>query len=168
MITVKRAGKSQFKKAQTAIENIHNSEVHIGWFGTTDKFGVYDAYKAFVNEFGSVKTEAKSSELDEVIPPRPFILNHLDEVKPTERFKGLDIERLSSKIRVNRIFNSIGDDIKEVILNGIEAQNTELAPYTIEKRRQRGNFNEKPLVDTGSMAEHLTRKLVKRTTDNPF
>ena len=128
---------------------LERAEVRVGWFGSEDEFGEYNAFKAEENEFGNPERN---------IPPRPFIFNYqADAAKTFKNFLGT----LDEPRKAKRALENLGEESRKAIRMGITSvYSPKLKPKTLRLRRERGNTSAKPLMDTLSMFNTVEAKLV--------
>lgn len=91
------------------------------------------------------------------IPPRPFIRPTLDSFKKiwaAKVVKGLKRHKTDSGVVT--VWGDVGKSIVRCLRTAIDKVNDPpLSVKTIARRRKKGNYSIKPLVDTGTMRDEL-------------
>lgn len=136
-------------------KGIKNATLQIGWFDAKyNDENETPVYKiAMIQEFGAPEKN---------IPPRPFLrpakMKHAQEWK--EYFqKGIKNIYKGTK-REEEILEELGDRIiADIRASILEVYNPPLKEETLKRRKRRGNFSQKPLIDTKRMFDTLEKKI---------
>lgn len=159
-MTVRRIISSEGQKAITAIHNLHNKSLKVGWFKDSKyEDGIQVALVAAQNEFGNPSKN---------IPARPFL-------RPTvirEENNWIKISNdgakkiLKGQLTIDQVLDLLGFKAEADVKKSIElVYNPPLARATIQARLSKyknktkvGNLT-KPLVDTAHMLNTVTHEL---------
>ena len=173
MFTVKRIRTREGQNFFKAIESMsRDKEEMVGtgfWADQKKKLDEEKNYPmstiAYINEFGTKGTGETSSDFGADIPPRPFMRPAFRTSKKVMKaFIYLKTKEglRNGKIDLEKIFTDssiwLVGDIRSKIQ---KLRSPKLAPYTIEKRRKRGNKSRKPLIDTGQMINSIETRTLK-------
>ncbi len=144
--------KCQRKKNKDAIKNLKklkNYKLTVGWFDATYENGTPVEQVAMIHEFGAPERN---------IPPRPFMrpakMEHEQEWKDqlAKAMKKVHTGRVNQEDALEELGDTIVKDIKQAIMN---VTFPPLKADTIKNRRRKGNYSEKPLIDTKRMFDTL-------------
>lgn len=142
-------------KLEQFIYQANTAKMSAGFFDDKYPDGTSISQVAKDNDYGVVQKRQ---------PPRPFMRYALG--RNGSRWIN------QAKFNVRKIFkgggdlDSVMDELGKIVVNDIKREikslhSPELAPYTIAKRRERGNMSVKPLEDTMTMYNSVTHKVSK-------
>lgn len=146
------AFKCQRKSKKNVIKNLkklRNYKLTVGWFDATYEDGTPVEQVAMIQEFGAPEKN---------IPPRPFMrtakMEHEKEWKDqlAKAMKKVHTGRVNQEEALEELGDTIVKDIKQAIM---DVTFPPLKPATIKNRRRKGNYSEKPLIDTKHMFDTL-------------
>lgn len=145
--------RSRSRDVYRNLKNIENATLNVGWFDAKYEDGTPVSLVAMVQEFGSPEKN---------IPPRPFMrpakMEHAQEWK--EQFekaaKNLHKGRKSEEDIMNELGDQIISDIRQSI---VDVNFPPLKLETLKARRRKGNYSEKPLIDTKRMFDTLEKRV---------
>lgn len=145
--------KSRSKDVFRNIKNIENATLQIGWFDAQYEDGTPVSLVAMVQEFGAPEKN---------IPPRPFMrpakMEHAQEWKELFQ-KGAKAIHKGRKTEED-ILNELGDQIISDIRSAImDVHFPPLKEQTLKARRGKGNYSDKPLIDTQRMFDTLDKRV---------
>ena len=156
MMRVKR--KSESKQVFKNIKNgIKNMTIQVGWFDATydneEKTPVVQV--AMIQEFGNPEKH---------IPPRPFMrpakMEH--EHEWGEFFAKAAKQVHKGRKTEEEVLNELGDRvIADIRASILKVWSPPLKEETLKRRRRRGNFSTKPLIDTKHMFDTLDKRIKK-------
>jgi len=133
------------------VKELQSQEGRVGWFSSAKyEDGTPVAEIAAQNEFGNASKK---------IPPRPTIRPAIIENKSKwEQMAALGANAiLAGKSTAKTVMTAVTLDAENAISKNIATiTEPKLAPYTLERRRAKGNSSTKPLVDTGLELATLT------------
>ena len=147
--------RSKSKDVFKNIKKLQNATLQIGWFDAT-----YDnddhtpvATVAMIQEFGAPEKN---------IPPRPFLrpakMEHEKDWK--EQFEKAAKKLHKGRITEEEALDELGDriiaDIRQAIM---DVHFPPLKEETLKARRRKGNYSDKPLIDTKRMFDTLEKKI---------
>ena len=116
-------------------------------------------------QVGDIASIQEFGDINNRIPPRPFMRPTIIENTPewvSSMIKGVK-EIFNNGSDLKEVFNSIGEDAEFEVQSNIRAINTPpLSPFTLKERISRGNFSDKPLIDTGQMIDSVNYEISKR------
>lgn len=158
---IKRAYPQKAKQVIARLKSLIDTKCAVGWFDGEN------ATKAYKNDRGTIGSGITSTNLHRTIPPRPFIMNGIEDKKNDAikvLAKGIKVALNSNNSKgINDGFENFGKEMVQGIKDSIDkVQSPPLRPYTIGKRKMRGNDSIKPLIDTGEMKEATTYKVLKK------
>lgn len=145
--------KSNSKKVLKNLKNIQNATLQVGWFDAKYEDGTPVSLVAMVQEFGAPEKN---------IPPRPFMrpakMEHAQEWKDqfAKAAKNLHKGRKTQEDILNELGDQIISDIRQAIM---DVNFPPLEEQTLKARRRKGNYSEKPLIDTKRMFDTLDKKV---------
>ena len=145
--------KSKSKDVFKNLKKIENATLQIGWFDAKYEDGTPVSLVAMVHEFGAPEKN---------IPPRPFMrpakMEHAQEWKDqfAKAAKNLHKGRKSEEDIMNKLGDQIISDIRQAIM---DVHFPPLKEKTLKARRRKGNYSNKPLIDTQRMFDTLDKKV---------
>ena len=145
--------KSKSKDVFKNLKKIENATLRIGWFDAKYEDGTPVSLVAMVQEFGAPEKN---------IPPRPFMrpakMEHAQEWKDqfAKAAKNLHKGRKSEEDIMNELGDQIISDIRQAIM---DVHFPPLKEETLKARRRKGNYSDKPLIDTQRMFDTLDKKV---------
>ena len=131
------------------LKKLKNYKLTIGWFDAKYEDGTPVEQVAMIQEFGAPERN---------IPPRPFMrpakMEHEQEWKEqlAKAMKKVHTGRVNQEEALEELGETIVKDIKQAIMNVTVPP---LKADTIKNRRRKGNYSEKPLIDTRRMFDTL-------------
>jgi len=138
------------------LKNLKEFSLSIGWFDAKYENGTPVAQVAMIQEFGLPEKN---------IPPRPFMrIAKLDHGNEWDRQMADDMKlvhkgRATQEGVLNELGKTIIRDIKQAIMNVVYPP---LKEETLKNRRRKGNYSDKPLIDTKRMFDSLTFKVEEK------
>jgi len=145
--------KSKSKDVFRNIKNIKNATLNVGWFDAKYEDGTPVSLVAMVQEFGSPEKN---------IPPRPFLrpakIEHAQEWKDQfeKSIKDVHKGRKTQEDALNELGDQIISDIRQAIM---DVHFPALKEETLKARRRKGNYSDKPLIDTKRMFDTLEKRV---------
>lgn len=145
--------KSKSKDVFRNIKNIKNATLNVGWFDAKYEDGTPVSLVAMVQEFGSPEKN---------IPPRPFLrpakMEHAQEWKDQfeKSIKDVHKGRKTQEDALNELGDQIISDIRQAIM---DVHFPALKEETLKARRRKGNYSDKPLIDTKRMFDTLEKRV---------
>ena len=145
--------KSRSKDVFKRLKNIQNATLNVGWFDAKYEDGTPVSTVAMIQEFGAPEKN---------IPPRPFMrpakMEHAQEWKELFQ-KGAKAIHKGSKTEED-VLNELGDRIIADIRSAImDVHFPPLKEQTLKARRSKGNYSDKPLIDTQKMFDTLEKRV---------
>lgn len=131
------------------LKKLKNYKLTIGWFDAKYEDGTPVEQVAMIQEFGAPERN---------ISPRPFMrpakMEHEQEWKEqlAKAMKKVHTGRVNQEEALEELGETIVKDIKQAIMN---VTFPPLKADTIKNRRRKGNYSEKPLIDTKHMFDTL-------------
>ena len=131
------------------LKKLKNYKLTVGWFDATYENGTPVQQVAMIQEFGAP---------EKGIPPRPFMriakIEHEQEWKETfkKEAKAVHKGHKTQEEVMNALGEKIVADIRQAIM---DVYNPPLKEATLKARRRKGNYSEKPLIDTKHMFDTL-------------
>lgn len=145
--------KSKSKDVFKRLKNIHNATLQVGWFEAKYEDGTPVSTVAMVQEFGAPEKN---------IPPRPFMrpakMEHAQEWKEQFQKGAKDIHK--GRKTEEEVIDELGDRIIADIRSAImDVHFPPLKEQTLKARRSKGNYSDKPLIDTKKMFDTLEKRV---------
>lgn len=180
--TIRREETSEMRRNKSLfasfLKSLENNEVHVGWFGGQNRQGRNNPTIVYVNEFGTIKTGEVSTDKKKSIPWTPYVNQPRSFIRPAMEEDGKKIcDILHSSVNnflknpkesnIKDILNNVGDKIKSSLQAGMKKQHAPLSPYTLKKRKKRGNNSEKDWIDTGEVYNSIEVR-IKEKNNEPF
>lgn len=137
------------KDVMKNLKKLKNYKLTIGWFDAKYEDGTPVEQVAMIQEFGAPERN---------ISPRPFMrpakMEHEQEWKEqlAKAMKKVHTGRVNQEEALEELGETIVKDIKQAIMN---VTFPPLKADTIKNRRRKGNYSEKPLIDTKHMFDTL-------------
>ena len=131
------------------LKKLKNYKLTVGWFDSKYENGTPVQQVAMIQEFGSPEKN---------IPPRPFMrvakMEHEKEWKEqmAKSMKGVHKGRKTEKQALDELGETVVKDIRQAIM---DVYFPPLKDPTLKARRRKGNYSEKPLIDTQKMFDSL-------------
>lgn len=135
------------------LEKLKKFKLSVGWFDATYEDGTPVSKVAMIQEFGAPEKN---------IPPRPFMrLANMEHNKEWADQMKQDMEMVhKGTAKQVDILNELGDTIIRDIRQSImDVTTPPLKPNTIKNRQRKGNYSEKPLIDTKRMFDTLDKRV---------
>lgn len=145
--------KSKSKDVFKNLKKIENASLQVGWFDAKYEDGTPVSLVAMVQEFGAPEKN---------IPPRPFLrpakMEHAQEWKDQfeKSAKNLHKGRKTEEDVLNELGDKIISDIRQSIM---DVHFPPLKEQTLKARRRKGNYSDKPLMDTMKMFDTLEKRV---------
>ena len=145
--------KCRSKEVFRNLKKIENANLQIGWFDAKYEDGTPVAQVAMIQEFGAPEKN---------IPPRPFMrpakMEHAKDWKAQFEKAAKNLHK--GRIREEDILNELGDRIVADIRGAImDVHFPPLKEQTLKTRRGKGNYSDKPLIDTKRLFDTLDKKV---------
>lgn len=145
--------KGSSKEVFRNLRKIENANLQIGWFDAKYEDGTPVVQVAMIQEFGAPEKN---------IPPRPFMrpakMEHAQDWK--SQFEKAAKNLHKGRVKEEDILNDLGDTIISDIRKAImDVYFPPLKEGTVKTRKRKGNYSEKPLIDTKRMFDTLDKKV---------
>ena len=131
------------------LKKLKNYKLTVGWFDAQYEDGTPVQQVAMIQEFGSP---------EKGIPPRPFMrvakMEHAKDWKEqmAKSMRGVHKGRKTEEQALDDLGDTIVKDVRQAIM---DVYFPPLKEATLKARRRKGNYSEKPLIDTKKMFDSL-------------
>lgn len=153
MATMKSSNPKAFDVLIGNLKTLDKKQLKVGWIKDVRyENGTSVAQVAQVHEFGNM---AKN------IAPRPFMRPTVfeNENEWKQNLKDGSNAVLAEKTTIQNLFTVFGEKVAGQIKKKIESIfSPPLSPKTLAARRAKGNFSDKPLIDTSLMISSITHQ----------